>query len=106
MRVVCRSGIWARGYVTVIPASAPDFPWCVQGSGYPGDCMYQTRTQCLASASGRCVTRAQPTRGIWRAAESDTPPLSAIVPAAVRWCAAVATMKPSGPSHVNLKFAT
>ncbi|MFK4381515.1 hypothetical protein ABIA40_000923 [Bradyrhizobium sp. USDA 223] len=32
-----------------------DYPWCVFGGnvGYPGECMYETREQCLASASGR-----------------------------------------------------
>jgi len=32
-----------------------DYPWCVYGGelGYSGDCSYQTREQCLASASGR-----------------------------------------------------
>jgi hypothetical protein len=32
-----------------------DYPWCVKGGelGYSGDCSYQTRAQCLASASGR-----------------------------------------------------
>jgi hypothetical protein len=32
-----------------------DYPWCVMGGelGYSGDCSYQTRAQCLASASGR-----------------------------------------------------
>lgn len=39
------------------PASAQDYPWCVQGKGvgYPGDCSYRSRAQCLASASGRNV---------------------------------------------------
>nr|WP_084788593.1 DUF3551 domain-containing protein [Bradyrhizobium sp. Cp5.3] len=39
------------------PAHAQDYPWCVQGKGvgYPGDCSYSTRAQCLASASGRNV---------------------------------------------------
>ena len=43
---------------SVTAANARDYPWCVQGRGvgYPGDCMYQTRGQCLASASGRNVT--------------------------------------------------
>nr|WP_249159606.1 DUF3551 domain-containing protein [Bradyrhizobium tropiciagri] len=42
----------------VSPADARDYPWCVQGRGvgYPGDCNYQTRAQCLASASGRDVS--------------------------------------------------
>jgi hypothetical protein len=37
------------------PAAAYDYPWCVMGGelGYAGDCSYQTREQCLASASGR-----------------------------------------------------
>ena len=36
-------------------ALTPDYPWCSQGrqEGYPGDCNYQTRAQCLASVSGR-----------------------------------------------------
>jgi len=37
------------------PARADyDYAWCIQNSeyGYPGDCSYQTREQCLASASG------------------------------------------------------
>jgi hypothetical protein len=35
-----------------------DYPWCVMGGelGYSGDCSYQTRDQCLASASGRWNT--------------------------------------------------
>jgi len=35
-----------------------DYPWCVMGGelGYSGDCPYQTRAQCLASASGRWNT--------------------------------------------------
>ncbi|OKO70369.1 DUF3551 domain-containing protein [Bradyrhizobium sp. AS23.2] len=55
------------------PARADyDYAWCIQDSeyGYPGDCSYQTREQCLLSASGRkgfcaqnpayMVTRPQP----------------------------------------------
>jgi hypothetical protein len=35
-----------------------DYPWCVFGGelGRPGECMYSTREQCLASASGRWNT--------------------------------------------------
>ncbi|UVO39901.1 DUF3551 domain-containing protein [Bradyrhizobium arachidis] len=35
-----------------------DYPWCVFGGGLgaPGECMYSTREQCLASASGRWNT--------------------------------------------------
>lgn len=37
------------------PASARDYPYCLQGreTGYPGDCSYQSYRQCQASASGR-----------------------------------------------------
>jgi hypothetical protein len=40
------------------PAVARDFPWCTQGRGvgFPGNCRYMTRAQCMASASGRNVT--------------------------------------------------
>jgi hypothetical protein len=39
-------------------AGSRDYPWCVFGEelGYSGDCSYETRTQCLASASGRWNT--------------------------------------------------
>jgi hypothetical protein len=35
-----------------------DYPWCVFGEelGIEGDCSYQTKGQCLASASGRWNT--------------------------------------------------
>lgn len=35
-----------------------DYPWCVVGDdlSWPGECMYETREQCLASASGRWNT--------------------------------------------------
>ena len=37
------------------PPPGYDYPWCAQGRGpgYPGECMYSTRDQCLAAASGR-----------------------------------------------------
>ncbi|QDP25451.1 DUF3551 domain-containing protein [Bradyrhizobium cosmicum] len=46
------------GTITVagaVPADAQEYRWCLQGrqTGYPGDCNYQTRAQCMASASGR-----------------------------------------------------
>ena len=42
------------GSASAAPVSY-DYPWCVMGGelGYSGDCSYQTRAQCLASASGR-----------------------------------------------------
>lgn len=34
-----------------------DYPWCVFGDrGWSGECMYETREQCMASASGRWNT--------------------------------------------------
>ncbi|WKA32010.1 DUF3551 domain-containing protein [Bradyrhizobium roseum] len=40
------------------PASAYDYPYCLQGRGVgiPGDCSYRTYSQCQASASGRGLT--------------------------------------------------
>jgi hypothetical protein len=38
------------------PARAEsDYPWCIQDAefGYPGDCSYRTREECLLSVSGR-----------------------------------------------------
>jgi hypothetical protein len=45
----------AATFTCAAPAAAYDYPWCAQGRGVgiPGDCMYQTRAQCMASASGR-----------------------------------------------------
>jgi hypothetical protein len=41
--------------ISSTPASAMDYPFCLQGrqTGYPGECQYQTYQQCRASASGR-----------------------------------------------------
>ena len=44
------------GVAGACPARANDeYPWCIADSeyGYPGDCAYQTREQCLLSVSGR-----------------------------------------------------
>ena len=48
----------ATGTAAVAGSAAPvsyDYPWCVYGGelGPSGDCSYETREQCLASASGR-----------------------------------------------------
>jgi hypothetical protein len=36
------------------PATARDFPYCLQGRmwGYPGNCQFDTYQQCAATASG------------------------------------------------------
>jgi len=54
-------GLLAAGTTAAFAGSASaapvsyDYPWCVMGGelGYSGDCSYQPRDQCLASASGR-----------------------------------------------------
>jgi hypothetical protein len=48
----------AAGTAAIAGSASPvsyDYPWCVMGGelGYSGDCSYETRAQCLASASGR-----------------------------------------------------
>jgi Protein of unknown function (DUF3551) len=37
------------------PASAREFPYCLQGhdTGIPGDCQYRSYAECQATASGR-----------------------------------------------------
>lgn len=39
---------------TAVPASAHDYPYCLQGRsyGYPGSCSFTTYAQCEATASG------------------------------------------------------
>ena len=53
--VLALSGIGVVTLTSSAPALAYDYPWCAQGRGvgFPGDCSYQYRWQCLASASGR-----------------------------------------------------
>lgn len=48
----------AAGSAAAAGSASPvsyDYPWCIYGGelGASGDCMYQTREQCLWSASGR-----------------------------------------------------
>lgn len=40
--------------LSTAPASAQDYPYCLQGRqwGYPGNCQFATYQQCLATASG------------------------------------------------------
>ncbi len=50
----------AAGTVARAGSASPvsyDYPWCIYGGelGYSGDCAYETRAQCLASASGRWI---------------------------------------------------
>ncbi|WP_312015850.1 DUF3551 domain-containing protein [Bradyrhizobium liaoningense] len=61
-RSVMRKAQFVLGTIVLVwlaggsPARADyDYAWCIQNSeyGYPGDCSYQTREQCVMSASGR-----------------------------------------------------
>jgi hypothetical protein len=52
--------LFAAGTAANAGSASPvfnDYPWCLMGGelGYSGDCTYQTRGQCLASASGRWI---------------------------------------------------
>jgi Protein of unknown function (DUF3551) len=42
------------GFGITSPASAQDYPWCLQGRtwGYPGSCQFSTYWQCEATAPG------------------------------------------------------
>jgi len=53
--ILALSAVGGATLATSAPAMAYDYPWCAQGRGvgFPGDCSYQNRYQCLASASGR-----------------------------------------------------
>jgi hypothetical protein len=58
LAVMAVTAAGAATLATSAPAAAQEYPWCVQGKGvgYPGDCSYTSRAQCLASASGRFAT--------------------------------------------------
>ena len=49
---------FAGSMASSAPASAYDYPYCLQGRGIgiPGECSYQTYAQCMGSASGRALT--------------------------------------------------
>lgn len=53
-----------------------DYPWCINDSefGYPGDCSYQTREQCLLSASGRKGDCGQNPRFVHRSSPQQSAP--------------------------------
>lgn len=59
--IIAISALLASGAAAVAGSAFPvpyDYPWCVYGEelGYSGDCSYETRAQCLASAFGRWNT--------------------------------------------------
>jgi hypothetical protein len=49
------SGLGAATATTSTPASAAEYPYCMQGkdAGYPGDCQYRSYAECNATAFGR-----------------------------------------------------
>jgi uncharacterized protein DUF3551 len=64
------------GFAGVTPARADyDFPWCIQDAeyGYPGDCSYQTRDQCLLSVSGRKGYCGENPRALYRRTAGPPP---------------------------------
>ena len=43
-------------FIGLSAASANDYPYCIQGDGFPGgagECIFTTHAQCQAAASGR-----------------------------------------------------
>ena len=58
--IVAIVALSAAGTAAIAGSASPvsyDYPWCIYGGelGYSGDCSYETRAQCLASASGRSI---------------------------------------------------
>jgi len=58
--IIAILALLAAGTAAIAGSASPvsyDYPWCVYGGelGYSGDCSYETRAQCLASASGRWI---------------------------------------------------
>ena len=58
--IVAILALLTAGTAAIAGSATPvshDYPWCLKGGdlGYSGDCSYETRDQCLASASGRWI---------------------------------------------------
>jgi Protein of unknown function (DUF3551) len=67
------AGVASTGSASADPY---DYPWCAQGPsyGYPGECMYQTRRQCLASVSGIFLACGENPRFLFRDQPRPWPP--------------------------------
>jgi hypothetical protein len=54
MRNIIGAAAFAAIVFTGLPASAQDYPYCLQGRdyGYPGLCQFTSYPQCEATASG------------------------------------------------------
>jgi hypothetical protein len=59
IKLLASLGLALAGAAMLVPspASAIEYPYCIQGGGFgvPGDCSYRTYAECRASASGRLV---------------------------------------------------
>ena len=57
LALLALSAAGAASMVGSSPASAFDYPYCIQGRGVgiPGDCSYRSYAECMATASGRAV---------------------------------------------------
>ena len=58
--IIAILALLAPGTAAIAGSASPvsyDYPWCLCGGdlGASGDCSYETRAQCLASASGRSI---------------------------------------------------
>jgi Protein of unknown function (DUF3551) len=58
--IIAILALLAAGTAAIAGSASPvsyDYAWCIYGGelGYSGDCSYETRAQCLASASGRSI---------------------------------------------------
>jgi hypothetical protein len=53
--IAAASSLGAALATSSAPASAAEFPYCMQGkdAGFPGDCQYRSYAECKATASGR-----------------------------------------------------
>lgn len=52
-KIIGATALLVAAFATA-PASARDYPYCLQGKdyGYPGQCQFSSYQQCLATASG------------------------------------------------------
>ena len=54
MRQIIAAAAFTAVALTAAPATAQDYPYCLQGRqwGYPGKCQFTSYQQCLATAYG------------------------------------------------------
>jgi hypothetical protein len=70
MMMITLGMVTLTGLASVTPTLADpyDYRWCAQGAsyGYPGECMYQTYEQCLATVSGQYLSCGENPRFLFR----------------------------------------